>query len=146
VRPVSRSQLKKLRVLVVDDADDNRELYAEYLESQGFVVEQARDGLEALERLRTFVADVVLMDLSLPILDGWEATRVIKEDPTTRRVQVIALSGRTDVAARARAAAAGCDAFLAKPCTPSELVEAVVRRFRGYAASSSGGRGGRGQG
>ncbi len=133
----SRPQVRKLRVLVVDDVDDCRELYAMYLRGEGFVVDQARDGREALTRVRAFAPDVVLMDLTLPLLDGWDVTRLLKAHPATRGIHVIAVSGRVDELSRERAAAAGCAAFVAKPCTPAELVAVLARIVLGRAAAAN---------
>src|SRR5262245_2573450 len=80
-------------ILVVDDFQDNREMFAEYLSYSGFRVEEAADGVEALEKAFANVPDLVLMDLSLPEMDGWEATRRLKSDPRTRQVPVVALTG-----------------------------------------------------
>src|SRR5688572_5999844 len=74
----------KMRVLVVDDFDDAREMYAEYLEFVGFEVDTASNGREAVEKAQDGEPDIILMDLSLPIMDGWEATRLIKQDARTR--------------------------------------------------------------
>jgi CheY-like chemotaxis protein len=121
--------MRKPRVLVVDDNDDNRELYAEFFAAEGFAVEQARDGKEALARVKEFVPDVVLMDLSLPVLDGWEATRILKSDPDTQRITVLAVSGRTEEKYRTRAMEAGCDGFLAKPIMPADVRDEVMKRY-----------------
>ncbi|HEY8080181.1 MAG TPA: response regulator [Labilithrix sp.] len=129
--------MRKLRVLVVDDVEDCRVLNAMYLEAEGFVVDQATNGREALMRARAFAPDVVLLDLTLPLLSGWDVTRLLKAHPATRSIQVIAVSGRTDDVSRARARDAGCAAFLAKPCTPREIVDALARTVRASAAAVS---------
>lgn len=112
-------------VLVVDDFEDNRAMYVEYLQFHGFRVLEAVNGLEAVERTRQHLPDVVVMDLSLPVVDGWEATRRIKTDPATRHVSVIALTGHAEAAHAKRAFDAGCDDFVAKPCLPEELLAKV---------------------
>ena len=116
-------------VLVVDDFEDNREMFAEYLELSGFQVAQAVSGREAIERATQLVPDVILMDLSLPELDGWEATRRIKADARTGHVPVIALSGHALADHAREAKEAGCDAFLTKPCLPETLVAEVRRQL-----------------
>jgi CheY-like chemotaxis protein len=116
-------------VLVVDDFEDNREMFAEYLELSGFQVAQAVTGLEALDRAFELVPDVILMDLSLPDLDGWEATRRLKADPRTQHVPVIALSGHALADHAREAKEAGCDAFLTKPCLPEALIAEVRRQL-----------------
>lgn len=112
-------------VLVVDDFEDNRAMYAEYLSYSGYEVQQACDGEQAVRMAREFLPDVVVMDLSLPVLDGWEATRRLKADARTRAIPVIALTGHALAGHSRGAREAGCDAFLAKPCLPDKLVEKV---------------------
>jgi CheY-like chemotaxis protein len=112
-------------VLVVDDFQDNREMYAEYLEFSGFRVLIATNGQEALDRAFADRPDLIVMDLSLPVLDGWEATRRLKADPRTRGVPVIALTGHALAGHSQGAKEAGCDGFLAKPCLPQALAEKV---------------------
>src|SRR5581483_11526978 len=80
-------------VLLVDDYPDAREMYAEYLEFSGFRIVQAGNGLEAIDRALDSHPDVILMDLSLPIMDGWEATRRLKADPRTKQIPVLAVTG-----------------------------------------------------
>ena len=80
-------------VLLVDDYPDAREMYAEYLEFSGFDVVEASNGLEALERAIDATPDVILMDLSLPVMDGWEATRRLKADDRTKHIPVLAVTG-----------------------------------------------------
>jgi two-component system, cell cycle response regulator DivK len=112
-------------VLVVDDFPDARDLYAEVLELAGFRVEQADNGAAAVERARQLHPSVIVMDLSLPILDGWEATRILKSDPSTCTQRIVAISAHSLDSHIARALDAGADAFLSKPCLPDELVSAV---------------------
>ena len=115
-------------ILVVDDFEDNRTMYAEYLAFSGFRVAQAANGQEAIDVANRDIPDVILMDLSLPIMDGWEATRRLKADPRTKGIPVIALTGHTLAGHSQGAQEAGCDAFLAKPCMPEDLL-ARVRQF-----------------
>lgn len=114
-------------VLVVDDVEHGREIFSEYLEFRGFRVATAADGQEALDKAFELLPDVILMDLSLPGIDGWEATRRLKRDDRTRRIPVIALTAHALVSAHETAIAAGCDSVVTKPCLPREL-EAEVRR------------------
>lgn len=113
------------RILVVDDFDDNRAMYAEFLAYSGFVVDEAADGAEAVEQARRFLPDAVVMDLALPVMDGWEATRRIKADPNTRHIPVVAVTGHALAGHSRVAREAGCDAFLAKPCLPERLLETL---------------------
>jgi CheY-like chemotaxis protein len=112
-------------VLVVDDLEDNRELYAAYLEFLGYRVAMAADGIEALAKVSELRPDAVLMDLSLPGVDGWEVTRRLKRDESTKEIPVIGLSGHTLYAADAKRS--GCDAFMAKPCLPETVAEEIRR-------------------
>lgn len=114
-------------VLVVDDVAHGREIFAEYLEFRGFRVATAADGLEALDKAFELLPDVILMDLSLPQLDGWEATRRLKGDDRTKTIPVIALTAHALASAHDKAMAAGCDSVVTKPCIPKDL-EAEVRR------------------
>jgi two-component system cell cycle response regulator DivK len=114
-------------VLIVDDFDDNRQMYAEYLKYCGFRVAEAADGAEAVTTAIALLPDVVVMDLSLPVLDGWEATRRLKGDARTRHIPVVALTGHALEGHSQGAREAGCDAFLAKPCLPEKLLETVER-------------------
>jgi two-component system cell cycle response regulator DivK len=117
-------------VLIVDDYAEGREICAEYLAFRGFRVETAEDGVEAIEKTRELLPNVILMDLSLPRLDGWEASRVIKGDDRTRHIPIIALTAHALSSARDRAVAAGCDSVVTKPCLPRRL-EAEVRKQLG---------------
>ena len=117
-------------VLVVDDYEDARMMYAEYFEFSGFAVIQACNGVEALEKANELLPDVILMDLSLPIMDGWEATRRLKGDERTRAIPVVALTGHALSGYADGAVEAGCDAFVAKPCLPDALVREVRRVLR----------------
>ena len=114
-------------ILVVDDYADAREMYAEYLQFCGFRVAEARNGNEALEQAFTLMPDLILMDLSLPGMDGWEATRQLKADARTRHIPVVALTGHALAGASEGARKAGCDSFVTKPCLPDDLVVEVRR-------------------
>lgn len=120
----------KSLILVVEDFDDAREMYRDYLEFSGFRVETARDGREAIDKAQALQPDLILMDLSLPGVDGWEATRLLKSDPATRHLLIVALSAHALAAEGERARAAGCDGFIAKPCLPPDLVTEVERYLR----------------
>ena len=114
-------------ILVVDDYQDAREMYAEYLQFSGFRVAEARNGNEALEQAFALKPDLILMDLSLPGMDGWEATRVLKADDRTKHIPVVALTGHALAGASEGARKAGCDSFVTKPCLPDDLVVEVRR-------------------
>jgi len=120
--------LPKPLVLVVDDYQDAREMYAECLDASGFRVAQAESGDEAVAKALALQPALIVMDLALPGMDGWTATRAIKTDTRTARIPVVALTGHARSDASAAARDAGCDAFLTKPCLPDEVV-AIVRRL-----------------
>ena len=113
------------RVLLVDDYPDAREMYAEYLEFSGFDVIAASNGMEALQRAADSDPDIILMDLSLPVMDGWEATRRLKADKRTAHIPVVALTGHALAGISEGAKKAGCDAFVTKPCLPEDLVKEI---------------------
>jgi two-component system cell cycle response regulator DivK len=117
-------------VLVVDDFADNRELYAAMLEDAGYAVEQAENGQEALDLIGRRRPAVVVMDLSMPVLDGWEATRRIKQNPETSDIVIIAVTGHATNFGLQRAREAGADAVLTKPCLPQDLL-ALLRSLTG---------------
>ena len=114
-------------ILVVDDYQDAREMYAEYLQFSGFRVAEASNGNEAVEQALSLKPDLILMDLSLPGMDGWEATRVLKADDETRHIPIVALTGHALAGASEGARKAGCDSFVTKPCLPDDLVVEVRR-------------------
>ena len=114
-------------ILVVDDYQDAREMYAEYLQFSGFRVAEARHGNEAVEQAFALKPDLILMDLSLPGMDGWEATRRLKADDSTRHIPIVALTGHALAGASEGAKRAGCDSFVTKPCLPDDLVVEVRR-------------------
>lgn len=117
------------RVLLVEDDRDGRQIYAEWLSHAGFRVEEAHNGLQALERALDSVPDIVVTDLNIPGIDGFELTRRLKQDPRTSRVPVVAVTGYAAFAADpARAQRAGCDVVLEKPCSPEDL-ESTIRSF-----------------
>jgi CheY-like chemotaxis protein len=118
-------------VLIVDDVPDNRELYVQYLTYFGYRAAEAGDGLDALAKAAALRPDVIVMDLSLPGMDGWEATRRLKADATTQHIPVIALTGHALSGSDEHARAAGCDAFLTKPCDPADLAAAIDRLSQG---------------
>jgi two-component system cell cycle response regulator DivK len=115
------------RVLLVDDYPDAREMYTEYLEYSGFEVVEAGNGAEALQRAIDTSPDIILMDLSLPVMDGWEATRRLKAETRTAAIPVVALTGHALAGISEGAKEAGCDAFVTKPCLPEDLVKEIRR-------------------
>lgn len=114
-------------VLLVEDNADNQEIYRLILIHHGFAVLQAWDGEGGIMMARRHNPDLILMDLTMPLIDGLEATRLLKADPATRGIPIIALTAHAEHEDRAAAADAGCTSFLAKPVTPN-LVAVEVQR------------------
>jgi CheY-like chemotaxis protein len=130
VRPAGTTgavQVEAPLVLLVDDFDDNREMYAQYLQYLGFRTAEARDGVEALAQARQLVPDAIVMDLGLPRLDGWSTTQALKGDPALRHIPVLALTGHALAGESEHARAAGCDGFVTKPCLPDQLATELRR-------------------
>ncbi len=117
-------------ILIVDDNDDTRLMYEELLTRCGFEVRLAADGTEALAAADD-LPSVIVMDLAMPGLNGWEATRRLKTGERTRDIPIIVLSAHALDHYRDVAIAAGCDEFLAKPCTIEDLVAAIRRALAG---------------
>jgi two-component system, cell cycle response regulator DivK len=117
-------------VLVVEDYQDAREMYTAYLQFSGYRVAEATNGLEAIEQAQALLPDIILMDLALPMMDGWEATRRLKADDRTRHIPVVALTGHALAGHADGAREAGCDAFVTKPCLPDELVAEIKRMLK----------------
>ena len=117
-------------VLLVDDYQDCREMYGASLELAGFRVIKARDAFEALQLARRTSPDVILMDLGLPGIDGCEATRLLKEDPRTSSIPVVALTAQA-VPAAGSLLAMGFEEVITKPCLPDTLADHVTRLLNG---------------
>lgn len=121
---------KAPRILVVDDAEDTRVLYASYLALSGLRVEEATDGEMALASVAKSAPDLVVMDLAMPRMDGWETTRLIKTNPRTKHVRVIVVTSNAMPDQVAKARAAGADVVLTKPCLPEALLVSVREVLR----------------
>jgi CheY-like chemotaxis protein len=122
------------RVLLVEDNEDNLVVYRTILEHVGFIVIEARDGEEGVSRARSERPDIILMDISIPKMDGWEATQRLKADGETAAIPIIALTAHALEEDRLKAIRAGCDGYLAKPVEPRRVVE-EVEKFIGPARS-----------
>jgi len=118
-------------VLIVDDNVDAREMYAIYLEHAGFRALEADDGETAIEIARRERPAVILMDATMPRMDGWEAARLLKSDAATRDIPLIMLTAHAFEEHKQRAADAGADAFLAKPVLPDELAMEIRKVLAG---------------
>jgi two-component system cell cycle response regulator DivK len=114
-------------VLLVEDNLHNRRIFQGVLAHAGFLVLEAEDGQRALEVVAATPPDLILMDLSIPIIDGWECTRRLKADAATRAIPIIALTAHAMRGDEARALEAGCDGYLSKPISPKKVVEEVRR-------------------
>src|SRR4051812_20766826 len=112
-------------ILVVDDTEDNRAIFRLCLEDAGFRLDEAVDGRDALAHIERERPALVLMDLSMPVMDGWEATRRIKANPATRDIPVLVISGNASSDCVTRAKEAGADDVALKPCRPEALVAKV---------------------
>jgi CheY-like chemotaxis protein len=114
------------KVLIVEDVDLNRDLVVQLLEDQYQVIEaiNGQEGLEIAERERP---DLILMDLSLPVMDGWEATRRLKANDDLRSIPVIALTAHAMVGDKEKALAAGCNDYLVKPLDEDELMAGIAK-------------------
>ena len=118
-------------VLIVEDQHELRQLYMQELALSGFDVIEAANGVDAITHTASHTPDVVLMDLSLPILDGWEATRRLKADDRTAHIPIVALTAHDGSGELQRATSAGCDWFVPKPCPPDALVTELRRVLSG---------------
>jgi CheY-like chemotaxis protein len=129
------------KILLVEDNEMNRDMLSRRLERKGFQVLLAVDGAAGVEMVGSHSPDLVLMDMSLPVLDGWEATRRLKADPATRHVPVIALTAHAMSSDRGKALEAGCDDYDTKPIDLPRLlakVQALLGGGEGGAVTASG--------
>jgi two-component system, cell cycle response regulator DivK len=117
----------KKTVLLVEDNEDNLVVYRTILEHVGYRVLEARDGEEGVARARADLPDLILMDISIPKIDGWEATQRLKSDDLTSAIPIIALTAHALEEDRQKATQAGCDGYLAKPVEPRRVVQEVER-------------------
>lgn len=115
------------RILLVEDNEPSRDALGRRLERRGFHVAVAVDGLDAVSRAHTESPDLILMDLGLPGIDGWEATRQLKNDPATRHIPIIVLSAHVMLADRNKSLAAGADDFDSKPVRFDQLLSKIER-------------------
>ena len=119
------------KILLVEDNEMNRDMLSRRLVKRGYEVVVAVDGQEGVDKARAEAPALVLMDMSLPVLDGWEATRALRADPATRAIPVIALTAHAMAGDREKALAAGCDDFDTKPIELERLlgkIEALLTR------------------
>ena len=129
-------------ILLVEDNEDNRAIYRTILTYGGFKVVEAVDGEEGIEFARRDLPALILMDISIPTLDGWAATRILKLDASTTHIPIVALTAHALADDRARAMEAGCDAYLAKPVEPRRVLDEVRRLLNDAPADQERGAGG----
>jgi len=115
------------KVLLVEDQEDNRDMLSRRLKKRGYEVEIAVDGAEGVEKARSEAPDLILMDMSLPVMDGWEATRILKAEDDTRSIPVVALTAHAMSTDREKAFEAGCDAYETKPIELPRLLETMEK-------------------
>jgi CheY-like chemotaxis protein len=118
-------------ILLVEDNEMNRDMLSRRLERRGYTVVAALDGQSGVEMAGTLAPDLILMDMSLPVLDGWEATRRLKSEPATRGIPVIALTAHAMSSDRVRAMEAGCDDYDTKPIDLARLLEKITALLDG---------------
>jgi two-component system, cell cycle response regulator DivK len=116
------------RILVVEDQEDNRRIIRDLLASAGYELIEAADGEAGVRLAETERPDLILMDIQLPVLDGYEATRRIKQNPELRAIPIIVVTSYALSGDDVKATAAGCDAYVAKPFSPRQLL-AKIREF-----------------
>ena len=119
------------KVLLVEDQEDNRDMLTRRLKKRGYEVEIAVDGAEGVEKARSEAPDLILMDMSLPVMDGWEATRILKAEEATRSIPVVALTAHAMSTDREKAFEAGCDAYETKPIELPRLLETMEKLLEG---------------
>ncbi len=115
-------------ILLVEDNEDNRRIYVTILEHAGYRVLEAVDGEAGLALARAEMPDMILMDVSIPVIDGWEATRRLKADPATSAIPIVALTAHALASDREKAMEVGCDGYIAKPAEPRLVLAEVERR------------------
>jgi two-component system cell cycle response regulator DivK len=113
------------RILVVEDQQDNRQILRDLLLSVGFDLLEAEDGQAGIDAARKHRPDLILMDIQLPVLDGYEATRTIKSDPDLRSIPIIVVTSYALSGDDAKAREAGCDAYVTKPYSPRTLLAKI---------------------
>jgi len=123
-------------ILLVEDNTDNRIIYRRALEHFGYAVIEALDGEEAIRLATERLPDLVLMDISIPRINGWEATKAIRADPRTKGIPVVALTAHALPADRARGTEVGFASYLTKPIEPRRVVEEIERLTSAKAAAS----------
>ena len=113
------------KILVVEDNEMNRDMLVRRLKRKGFEIEIAEDGQQAIEKTKTYSPDLILMDMRMPVMDGWQATYALKNDPSTKHITIIGLSANAMEGDREKALEAGCDEYDTKPVDFKTLVTKI---------------------
>ena len=113
------------KILVVEDTEDNRQILRDLLGAAGYDMIEANDGAEGVSQAMTHKPDLILMDIQMPVMDGYEATRRIKADPVLKSIPVIAVTSYALSGDEDKARAAGCDGYIAKPFSPRQMLAKV---------------------
>ncbi len=123
------------KILLVEDNEMNRDMLSRRLERRGYVVVMAVDGNEGVAKAQSENPDLILMDMSLPVLDGWEATKLLKSFPVTMKIPIIALTAHAMAGDREKAMEAGCDDYDTKPIELTRLLEKVEALLKKHASA-----------
>lgn len=115
------------KILLVEDNEDNRDMLSRRLERKDFLVTLAVDGLDSVNKAKENMPDLILMDMSLPVMDGWQATKTLKSDPETKNIPVIALTAHAMASDRDKALEAGCDDYDTKPVDFKRLLDKIEK-------------------
>lgn len=116
-----------MKLLLVEDNEDNRDMLSRRLERKDFDVTLAVDGLDGINKAKENIPDLILMDMSLPVMDGWQATRALKDDPSTKNIPIIALTAHAMSSDRDKAMDAGCDDYDTKPVDLKRLLGKIEK-------------------
>ena len=133
---MSKADVDQALVLVVEDYQDAREMYAAYLQFSGYRVAEATNGVEAIEKTLELLPDIILMDLALPKMDGWEATRRLKSDERTKHIPIVMVTTRSEPVSIETGWTNGCTDYVTKPINAIEFL-AKVRSLVGHTATAS---------
>jgi len=114
-----------MRILIVEDQEDLRGVLRDLLSGSGYIVVEAADGQDGVSKAKSECPDLILMDIQLPVIDGYEATRQIKADPTLAKTPIIAVSSFAMKGDEEKARGAGCDHYVTKPYSPLQLLRTI---------------------
>ena len=118
------------KILIIEDTEDNRQILRDLLGMAGYTMVEAHDGAEGVAQAAEHKPDLILMDIQMPVMDGYEATRLIKADPALKSIPVIAVTSYALSGDEEKAREAGCDGYIAKPFSPRQML-AKVREILG---------------